>query len=65
MILIGYRATLAGSLLEAALVILIATPPARVVVSVVEYMRERDWMFVTLTLVVLLALAGSVLAAYL
>jgi hypothetical protein len=27
-------------------------------------MRERDWTFVMLTLIVLLALAGSVVAAY-
>ena len=37
----------------------------RVVVSVIEYIRERDWLFVVLTLVVLAALGGSVVAAYL
>jgi uncharacterized membrane protein len=35
-----------------------------VVVSVIEYIRERDWLFVVLTLVVLAALGGSVVAAY-
>jgi len=64
MMLIGYRVALAGGLLEVALIILLATPAARVVVSVVEYIRERDWMFVALTLAVLLALAGSIAAAY-
>jgi uncharacterized membrane protein len=52
-------------LLTTGLIILLATPPARVVVSVIEYIRERDWTFVVLTVIVLLALAGSVAAAYL
>ena len=64
MTLTGYRSEFARLLLEAGLIILIATPAARVVVSVIEYIRERDWMFVVLTLVVLLALAGSVVAAF-
>jgi len=64
MTLVGYRTELSQILLATALVVLIATPPARVVVSVIEYVRERDWFFVALTLVVLLALAGSVAAAY-
>ena len=50
-------------LLTVALLVLIATPPMRVVISVIEYLRERDWMFVILTFIVLLALAGSVVAA--
>ena len=64
MTLVGYRTELSQILLATALVVLIATPPARVVVSVIEYVRERDWFFVALTVVVLLALAGSVVAAY-
>jgi uncharacterized membrane protein len=64
MTLTGYRSEFARLLLEAGLIILIATPAVRVVVSVIEYIRERDWMFVVLTLVVLLALAGSVVAAF-
>ena len=35
-----------------------------VVISVVEYVREPDWLFVGLTLSVLLTLAGSVVAAF-
>ena len=61
----GYRPDVADVLLKTALVALMATPAARVVVSVIEYVRERDWLFVALTVVVLLALAGSVAAAYL
>jgi uncharacterized membrane protein len=63
--LAGYRTDLAEVLLKTALVALMATPAARVVVSIVEYVQERDWLFVLLTVVVLLALAGSVAAAYL
>ena len=63
--LAGSRIDLADVLLKTALVVLMATPAARVVVSVIEYVRERDWLFVVLTVVVLLALAGSVAAAYL
>jgi uncharacterized membrane protein len=65
MALTGRRADVAQRLAAAGLVILLATPAARVVVSVIEYIRERDWTFVALTLIVLLALAGSVAAAYL
>jgi uncharacterized membrane protein len=50
--------------LTTAIVILLATPAARVVISVAEYVRERDWMFVVLTLIVFLTLAGSVVAAF-
>jgi uncharacterized membrane protein len=64
MTLAGYRSELAHRLLEAGLIILIATPAARVLISVIEYVRERDWLFVTLTLAVLLALGGSVAAAF-
>ena len=62
--LTGARPELASRLLQAGIVILMATPATRVIVSVVEYIRARDWVFVTLTLVVLLALAASVVAAY-
>jgi uncharacterized membrane protein len=61
----GYEPMVAQLLLGTGLIILLATPPTRVVVSVIEYIRERDWTFVVLTLIVLLALAGSVAAAYL
>jgi uncharacterized membrane protein len=64
MTIVGYQPAVAQLLLVAGLVLLLATPVARVVVSVIEYMRERDWTFVMLTLIVLLALAGSFVAAY-
>ena len=64
MTLAKYQTAVARLLLDGGLMILLATPAARVMVSVVEYIRERDWAFVMLTFIVLLALAGSVVAAY-
>jgi uncharacterized membrane protein len=51
-------------LLHAGLVVLMGTPMVRVFVSVLEYARQRDWTFVTLTLIVLTLLAASVVAAF-
>jgi len=65
MALAGSRGDLTSLLLDMGLVILLATPAARVVVSVIAYVRERDWTFVVLTVVVLVALGASVVAAYL
>ena len=53
----------AAFLLNAGIVILLATPVARVVVSTVAYVRERDWAFASLTFIVLLELAASAIAA--
>ena len=52
---------LSGRLLALGLIILMATPMLRVVVSVAEYARMRDWFFVATTLVVLAELAVTVL----
>jgi uncharacterized membrane protein len=38
---------------------LVVTPLARVVVSMIEFARERDWTFLLLTTVVLLVLLAS------
>jgi uncharacterized membrane protein len=54
---------LASGLLTTGLVILLATPAARVVVSTINYARERDWPFVVLTLTVLAELIASSIAA--
>lgn len=62
--LIGRGDRVAGTVLTTAIVMLLATPAARVVISVAEYARERDWLFVALTLIVLLTLAGSVVVAF-
>ena len=53
----------AGLLLNAGIIVLLATPLARVVVSTVQYLSERDWPFATLTFVVLLELIASAVAA--
>jgi uncharacterized membrane protein len=53
----------ASMLTTVGLVILMATPVARVVASVFGYASERDWTFFALTLVVLLVLSGSLLIA--
>ena len=50
-------------LLNAGIIVLLATPVSRVVVSTVEYAVARDWAFATLTFVVLLELIASAVAA--
>jgi uncharacterized membrane protein len=50
-------------LLNVGIVVLLGTPLARVVVSTVEYVIERDWTFATLTFIVLLELVASAVAA--
>jgi uncharacterized membrane protein len=46
-------------LIQLGLLLLIATPVARVFLSAVGFARQRDWIYVGLTLVVLLALIFS------
>lgn len=50
-------------LLGLGLLLLMATPILRVVVSVVEYARMRDWFFVVTTLAVLIVLGVTVVYA--
>jgi uncharacterized membrane protein len=52
-----------AGLLRAGLVVLLATPIARVVASALSYFLSRDWLFVGLTSVVLLELGAAVVAA--
>jgi len=54
----------ADALLSAGLVVLLATPIARVAASVVVYIAERDWLFVALTCTVLAELGAAVVAAF-
>jgi uncharacterized membrane protein len=53
----------ANALLNAGLIVLMATPLLRVIVSLVEYVRMRDWFFVATTLAVLGVLLTSVTIA--
>ena len=50
-------------LLNAGIVVLLATPVARVIVSTVQYIRDRVWRFATLTIIVLVVLLASAVAA--
>jgi uncharacterized membrane protein len=54
---------LANTLMTTGLILLLATPVARVLVSIVDYALERDWLFTLLTLIVMMELAASVVAA--
>ena len=49
-------------LVQLGLLLLIATPIARVVFSVVGFLRQRDWLYVAITLSVLALLGYSLLA---
>jgi uncharacterized membrane protein len=61
---LGRPAATLGPLLTAAgLVILMATPVARVIASVIGYATERDWTFCALTATVLVILLGSLFVA--
>ncbi len=51
--------------LQIGLVVLLVTPALRVLVSCVEYVIDRDWVFAGLTSIVLIVLLGSILAAFL
>jgi uncharacterized membrane protein len=55
---------IANVLLRAGLFVLMATPILRVVVSVVEYIRMRDWFFVATTLAVLAVLGVTLFYAF-
>ena len=54
----------AGILLQTGIIVLLATPVARVVVSTVQYVIARDWTFAALTVIVLVELMASVVAAF-
>jgi uncharacterized membrane protein len=51
------------TILAAGLIVLIATPIGRVVLSTVGYAMQRDWAMVGLTALVLAALTGSLVVA--
>jgi len=56
-------ADLSRLLLQTGVIVLLATPVARVVVSIGQYLSERDWTFAALTAIVLLELMASAVAA--
>jgi uncharacterized membrane protein len=50
-------------LIQLGLLLLIATPVARVVIAVVGFFLERDWLYVTVSAIVLLVLVFSLMRA--
>ena len=50
-------------LLQTGIIVLLMTPVARVVVSIAQYVSDRDWSFATLTAIVLIELLASAVAA--
>ena len=54
---------LARLLLHTGIIVLLATPAARVVVSIGQYISERDWTFAALTMIVLAELIASAVTA--
>ena len=59
----GVSSGAANLMLGAGLFVLMATPILRVIVSLAEYARMRDWFFVATTLIVLLVLFLTVTVA--
>ena len=55
---------LSSAALTAGLLILMATPMLRVIVSLVAYIRMRDWFFVATTVTVFVLLAVTVALAW-
>ncbi len=51
---------LASTLLQAGLLVLMGTPMARVLLSCLEYVRQRDWFFAVSGLAVLVVLGITV-----
>jgi uncharacterized membrane protein len=51
----------AGTIVRVGLFVLLLTPVARVVASVVEYVRDRDWVFASLAFIVLVIVLASML----
>lgn len=49
-------------LIQLGLLVLIATPIARVIFSVVGFIRQRDWLYTAITVVVLALLGYSLLS---
>lgn len=60
---VGAAGSIAAWLLQTGIIVLLATPVARVTVSIAQYVNERDWPFTTITIIVLLELIASAAAA--
>lgn len=49
------------NLIQVGLVVLVATPIARVILSLVQFLRERDYVYILVTMLVLAVLVASIL----
>jgi uncharacterized membrane protein len=56
-------ATIGSLFVHAGLIVVLVTPLARVVASLIGFAQKGDWLFVAMTLAVLGVLAGSIVAA--
>lgn len=61
--LIAGEQRVSGLLMNVGLLALMATPVARVATAVVDYGFGRDWLYFTLTSIVLLELSAGIVAA--
>jgi uncharacterized membrane protein len=64
-ILAGVRTFHGRNIIQLGLLVLIATPVARVAFSVVAFALERDWLYVGITLLVLVVLLFSLAGGHL
>jgi uncharacterized membrane protein len=55
---------LSHAFLVAGIVVLVVTPVARVVVSLIDFILNRDWLFVALNTIVLCLLGSAFIAAF-
>jgi len=60
-----HTSVFAARVMNIGLIVLMATPILRVIVSIVEYVRIRDWFFVATTVAVLVELAWTLIFAFL
>lgn len=59
-----HPAAISGILLQAGLLVLMGTPIARVLLSCVEYIRQRDWFFAANAFGVLVVLGITIWQAW-
>lgn len=57
-------ADLGAQLMQIGLIALLATPALRVVIAIVGYILERDWVFTTVSAIVLILLVISYVAGH-
>jgi uncharacterized membrane protein len=62
--LVPSAAAFSRVLLVGGIVVLLLTPVARVIVSLVDFILNRDWLFVVLNSIVLLLVGSAFIAAF-